>query len=725
MKKAYLFITAIFISLCSLDAQVVFLEDFDGIPGPTAGGAGTYAFPSGWFLRNVDNRTPDANVAYVNEAWERREDFNFSVVDSCAFSTSWYAPAGAADDWMWTPLIGPLPGNSVLSWNAVTYDASFPDGYEVRIMTSASGPPTGGTGVLGNQVSASTQLFTIAAENTAWTSRSVNLNAYAGQSVYIGFRNTSNDKFLLLIDDVKVEVQVNYDAAITSVTPWSEYTQIPIDHATTLPLQATVTNNGLNPVTNTTLSVNVFDQANALVHTAAANMGTIAAGGSLVFNLPGFTPTYVSDYHAEFAVTITETDQVATNDTATGATTAITDSTYARDDATVTGALGIGAGVVGFVGQQFDVVTADQLTSVSWFATLGYTGRQMAAVVWDMAAGVPNQVVASTDTMLYPDDSARFYTLQMSGGPVSLAPGMYAVTMVEFDSTIQVGQTNTIFTNGTTWVNWPGSPFGTWANNEDFGAQFAKSYVIRPNFADVCLGFTATSTTTDATCGACPDGSATVSVSAGNAPFTYAWSTGGTGTTENGLTPGSYTVTVTDQYGCTTTDTITILNTCTSFDVYVDTVTHASCSGCNDGNVTIATNNGTGPFTWAWSTGDSTAMIDSLVPGTYFVTVTDSFGCIDTISVVISFGTGIDAFGAGTVGLFPNPSEGAFTLSVNLATPSDMEVEIYNALGQRVIQQRYSGFTQGMLPFTIDAPGAYTVKVITGSTVKAINVMVR
>src|SRR5688572_18823111 len=98
-------------------SQILFQEDFDGIPGPTAGGAGTYVFPGGWFLRNVDNRTPDAQVAYVNEAWERREDFGLNVTDSCAFSTSYYSPVGPADDWMWTPLIGPVTATTVLRWN--------------------------------------------------------------------------------------------------------------------------------------------------------------------------------------------------------------------------------------------------------------------------------------------------------------------------------------------------------------------------------------------------------------------------------------------------------------------------------------------------------------------------------------------------------------------------------------------------------------------------------
>ena len=187
-----------------LRAQTLFSEDFDNIPGPTAGGPGTYVFPSGWTMVNVDNKIPNAAVSYVNSAWERREDFSFNVVDSAAFSTSWYAPAGAADDWMWTPVIGPLTPNSLLSWKAVAYDPAFRDGYEVRIMV-APNVPTGGPGNLGNMVSNSTILFSTTAENSTWTSRNISLAAYAGQNVYIGFRNNSDDKFLLLIDDVVVD----------------------------------------------------------------------------------------------------------------------------------------------------------------------------------------------------------------------------------------------------------------------------------------------------------------------------------------------------------------------------------------------------------------------------------------------------------------------------------------------------------------------------------------
>ncbi len=49
------------------------------------------------------------------------------------------------------------------------------------------------------------QLYSTTAENSTWTSREVALGAYAGQTVRIAFVNNSNDMYVLLVDNIKVE----------------------------------------------------------------------------------------------------------------------------------------------------------------------------------------------------------------------------------------------------------------------------------------------------------------------------------------------------------------------------------------------------------------------------------------------------------------------------------------------------------------------------------------
>ena len=157
------------------------------------------AFPAGWLRFNVDGRTPHQNVDYVDAAWIVREDSKEEFPrQNAAFSTSWYVPAGAADDWMVTPAVSlPSAGSTTctLSWRGVTYDSAHRDGYEVRLFTTA---PTSAN------LTSSTVLWSTAHENAAWTARSLDLTAYRGQTIYVAWRNNSNDEFLLLIDDVAV-----------------------------------------------------------------------------------------------------------------------------------------------------------------------------------------------------------------------------------------------------------------------------------------------------------------------------------------------------------------------------------------------------------------------------------------------------------------------------------------------------------------------------------------
>lgn len=555
MKKILLSVIALG-SLLTANAQVLFNEDFDGISGPTAGGAGTYVFPSGWTLANVDNSTPSSTVSYVNQAWTRREDFKFNVADSAVFSTSFYSPAGAADDWMVTPAIGPLPANVELSWNAVAYDPAYPDGYEVRIMTTA---PTGSTGNLGNLVTASTVVFSTAAEASAWTAHTVSLNAYAGQTVYVAFRNNSNDKFVLLIDDVKLAVAINNDAKLVSLDTVPEYTSIPKNQVYNMPTLATINNAGINTLNNVALKLNVYNGAMSQIYTNTGTpAATLAPGANVQLSAGSYMlPSTPDTYYFEYIVTHSVADDNTLNDTLYNSVV-VSDSVYARDNGTVTASLGIGAGVVGYMGQSFTLNNSASLSSVTFYVTRGYVGKKAACALWDMSGGMPNAIIATSDTMLYPDDSARIYTLAIHGGPQVLAPGSYALTQIEFDSTLALGQTNSIFRPGTTWVYWSSSPLGTWGNNEDFGASFSKPYVLRMNLNPDCTGFSAGASSTSASCGTCADGTATVTVVGGTSP-SYSWApSGGSAATATGLLPGTYTVTVSDVSGCSTTATTTV-----------------------------------------------------------------------------------------------------------------------------------------------------------------------
>jgi hypothetical protein len=121
------------------------------------------------------------------------------------------------------------------------------------------------------------------------------------------------------------------------------------------------------------------------------------------------------------------------------------------------------------------------------------------------------------------------------------------------------------------------------------------------------------------------DGSVTANVSGGSGQYTYLWNTGATTMTISNQCAGMYTVTITDPVNqCSITDSTMIQKARVSGTVMI---TNATCGDCN-GSMSVTPHGGNGwPYTFLWSTGDTTQTITDLCPGTYTITITDSEGC--------------------------------------------------------------------------------------------------
>jgi hypothetical protein len=57
--------------------------------------------------------------------------------------------------------------------------------------------------------------------------------------------------------------------------------------------------------------------------------------------------------------------------------------------------------------------------------------------------------------------------------------------------------------------------------------------------------------------------------------------------------------------------------------------------GGNNGSINTTVSNGTFPFTYSWSTGQTTSSLSNLAPGAYSVIVTDANGCADTAAATL------------------------------------------------------------------------------------------
>ncbi|MGQ0828193.1 MAG: beta strand repeat-containing protein, partial [Bacteroidota bacterium] len=132
-------------------------------------------------------------------------------------------------------------------------------------------------------------------------------------------------------------------------------------------------------------------------------------------------------------------------------------------------------------------------------------------------------------------------------------------------------------------------------------------------------------------------GTATVTASGGTPSYTYNWSTGvTTSNSVSGLTAGTYSVTITDNNGCTRIQTVTITQPVSAISANAS-ATNAICGGSN-GTASVTASGGTGAYIYSWSTApvQTSAMATGLSSGSYNVTVTDANGCTGVTSVSVN-----------------------------------------------------------------------------------------
>ncbi len=157
----------------------------------------------------------------------------------------------------------------------------------------------------------------------------------------------------------------------------------------------------------------------------------------------------------------------------------------------------------------------------------------------------------------------------------------------------------------------------------------------------------ASTSKTDVTCFDGSDGSATASPVGGVGPYTYEWSVSQVDQVAVNLLAGAYTVTVTDDRGCTVTTSATLQQPATAIQVDAAQTQTACFNQSNGGALATATGGNGSPYTYSWSNNENTAAANNLPVGNYVVTATDSKGCtaiqniniqqFDSISVNVAF----------------------------------------------------------------------------------------
>lgn len=183
------------------------------------------------------------------------------------------------------------------------------------------------------------------------------------------------------------------------------------------------------------------------------------------------------------------------------------------------------------------------------------------------------------------------------------------------------------------------------ANTQNLSNIYSGSYTVTVSDANLCSNtltisvaqnpsISISATHTNVTCFGASNGSISVNISSGTAPYTFAWNDNSTSQNRTGLTPGNYSVTVSDANNCTAAVSATVSQPATI--VLSVTKTDATCFGIANGNIDLTATGGTGNYLYNWSNNAYTQDISGISAGNYQVTVTDANNCSASISATIT-----------------------------------------------------------------------------------------
>ena len=271
---------------------------------------------------------------------------------------------------------------------------------------------------------------------------------------------------------------------------------------------------------------------------------------------------------------------------------------------------------------------------------------------------------------------------------------------------------------------------------------------------------------TNVLCNGVSTGSINLTVSGGTGIYTYVWNTGAITQDINGLTVGTFTVTVTDANGCTATTSATITqpsalvvtdvvstaipcggsqgvvtvsavggtpayigtgNFTVSAGTHTFTVTDAN--GCtasssatiteplpllltgsvNGNNIDISVSGGTVPYNYSWSNGAVTQDLPNVPLGSYVVIVTDAYNCAVSDTFVVN-NAAIEEKQLDEITLFPNPTNDQLTIRRSVNSLGHHSYVIQDSYGRKVLEGSFEDNEENLSVAHL-APGLYQLHV--------------
>lgn len=185
--------------------------------------------------------------------------------------------------------------------------------------------------------------------------------------------------------------------------------------------------------------------------------------------------------------------------------------------------------------------------------------------------------------------------------------------------------------NGATTEDLVDVPAGSYTVTitNDFGCRLIETFEIELP-AEVNLSV---ETQVTPPCSGNSNGAIDLTITGDNGPFVISWSNDSTQEDLENLTAGTYRVTVTDAGNCSVIREISLNYEEPNFNIFVNKI--PACPNVNSGQISLTVSGGAPPYNFEWSSGSTSSTAINLPPGDHSVTITDSRGCVKSVTYFI------------------------------------------------------------------------------------------
>ncbi len=203
-----------------------------------------------------------------------------------------------------------------------------------------------------------------------------------------------------------------------------------------------------------------------------------------------------------------------------------------------------------------------------------------------------------------------------------------------------------------------------------------------------------------------------LTISGGSLPYNILWNTGDSTEDLKDKAAGTYSCIVTDATGCIKKTQVEIDQPTEILAVFQIT---NSENTLNNGSIIANSSGGVAPYSFSWSSGDSTQSINQLAPGVYILTITDKNGCQKVYTNTVEELTETSQIETSPLvfNIYPNPTTDVLNIFIKNSGNTKSVLSITDLLGNVVyILKSENKEINKSLDLTTLPSGYYMVKLI-------------